>query len=264
MEKYILSTDRLNIHYRETGKGNTCLIFIHGWLGNTNWWSEQEAFFSDKYNIVQIDLGGHGKSDKSRVNWTSQQYADDIKTVINQINTPEIILIGHSMSGAYVLEASTETPKVKAIILIDTLKDLDQNFTPEQAEQFMFSNYRKDFKSAVENILPQYLFVKETPMNIKHQLQNEFLQNDTELAINALKPLYKMDIRKIAKLVNIPVRAINSDATPTNVECNRKYFKNYSYKIIKGTGHYPMLEKPIEFNKMLKELIEELTADKFR
>jgi pimeloyl-ACP methyl ester carboxylesterase len=262
MENYIASTDNQTIYYTETGKGNTAIVFVHGWLGNTNWWNSQETFLKEKYKIIKIDLGGHGKSDKTRQKGAGEQYADDIKSVINQIDTTEIILVGHSMSGAYVLEASIDLPKVKAVILVDTLKDLDQDFTSEQAEEFLFSNYRKDFKSAIADILPQYLFVQETPAIIKNQLQNEFIQNDPELAINALKPLYEMDIRKIAKLVNIPVRAINSNAAPTKIENNQKYFKDYNYRTIVGTGHYPMLEKPDEFNKILTELIGELTVCK--
>ncbi|MEO8515163.1 MAG: alpha/beta hydrolase [Flavobacterium sp.] len=260
MEKYISSTDNVNIHYKETGKGNIAIVFVHGWLGNANWWNSQEAFFKEKYNIVQIDLGGHGKSGKSRQNWTGEQYADDIKAVINQLNSSEIILVGHSMSGAYVLEASINSPKVKAILLVDTLRDLDQVFTSEQVEELVFSDYRKDYKSAIENVLSRDIFVEETPLIVKNQLQNEFLQNESELAINALKPLYEMDIRKMAKSVAVPVRAINSEKSPTNIENNRKYFKNYSYRIITGTGHYPMLEKPDEFNIIMNELLEELTA----
>ena len=258
MEKYISSTDHLKIHYTETGKGDLTLVFVHGWLGNTNWWNSQETYFKEKYNIVKIDLGGHGKSEKTRQNWTGKQYADDIKAVINQLDSSEIILIGHSMSGAYVLEPSLKTPKIKAIIIVDTLKDLDQDFTPEQAEEYMFSNYREDFKSAVEDMLPQYLFVEKTPLTVKKQLQNEFLQNGFELAIKALEPLYKMDVRTMANLAEVPVRAINSDASTTNIENNQKYFKNYDYRIIADTGHYPMLEKPEEFNIILNELIEEL------
>ena len=261
MEKYILSTDQVKIHYKETGKGDVTLVFVHGWLGNTNWWNRQEAYFKEKYSIVQIDLGGHGKSEKSRQNWSGKQYADDIKAVVNQLDSSEIILVGHSMSGAYVLEASINLPKIKAIIIVDTLKDLDQDFTPEQAEEFMFKDFRKDFKLAVEDILPQYLFVEETPLLIKNQLQNEFLQNESELAINALEPLYKMDVRKMAKLVEVPVRAINSDALITNIENNQKYFKDYQCRIITETGHYPMLEKPEEFNIIFNQLIEELNVN---
>lgn len=262
MDKYVVSTDQSKIHFKETGQGIITLVFVHGWLGNINWWTHQQDFLQENYKIIQIDLGGHGKSDKSRKIWTSKQYVDDIKTVINQLNSFEIILVGHSMSGAYVLEASLEIPNVKAIILVDTLKDLDQVFTPEQAETFLYSNYRKDFKSAVENTLPQYLFVDSTPTLIKLQLQNEFLQNDSELAINAIKPLYEMDIQSIAKNINIPVRAINSDATPTDVENNRKYLKDYSFMTITGTGHYPMLENSTVFNELLKKTIEELTNEK--
>lgn len=257
--KFVLSTDGVRIQYQETGSGKVCLVFVHGWLGNIEWWKHQEDFFRDAYKIVRIDLGGHGKSDRTRSNWTAKQYAEDIEVVINCIDASEIILVGHSMSGAYALEAKRNLSRVTSIILVDTLKDLDHNFTLEQAEQFLFSEYRKDFKFAVENIMPQYLFSLETPESIKVQLQSEFLQNSAEVAINALKPLYGMDVRNIAKSISVPVRAINSDSTPTNLESNNKYFKNYSYRAIAGTGHYPMLERPNEFNEILKEVLLELT-----
>lgn len=258
MDKYTISSDGSKIHYTETTQHPTTLVFVHGWLGNTHWWDAQKAYFETKYNIVQIDLGGHGQSDKSRQNWTSEQYADDIKAVVKQLDSSEIILIGHSMAGAYVLEASLDFPQVKAIILVDTLKDLDEDFTPEQAEEYMFSNYRKDFQFAIENIMPQYLFVEKTPENIKKQLQSEFLQNTPDLAINTLRPLYEMDIRTLAKQVDIPVRAINSDASPTALENNRKHIKNYDYKVITATGHYPMLEDPTTFNEILRQTLSEL------
>lgn len=258
-EKYVVSSDGMKIYYEETGKGNIAILFVHGWLGNVNWWNNQQVYFRDKYNIVQIDLGGHGKSDKTRQNWTGEQYADDIKAVIGQIRSPEIILVGHSMSGAYVLEAAINSPKINAVILVDTLKDLDEVITYEEAEQSILTHYRNDFKATVENILPQYLFAETTPISVKQRLQNEFLQNESDLAIKAIEPLYKIDIRKAAKSIQVPVRAINSDATPTNVENNRKYLKDYDYTIITGTGHYPMLEKPDEFNSILENLINGLT-----
>ncbi|MET4083930.1 pimeloyl-ACP methyl ester carboxylesterase [Pedobacter sp. UYP30] len=259
MEKYALSSDGLKIHYQETGKGNISLVFLHGWLGNINWWTNQKNYFKEKYKVVQIDLGGHGKSDKSRKNWTSKQYVDDIIAVIDNLNLTEVVLVGHSMSGGYVLETAINLPKIKAIILVDTLKDLDKLITYEQAEQFMFVHYRSDFKFAVENILPKSLFVENTPIALKQRLQKEFLQNEPELAVNVIEPLYKMEIQKIARSINIPVRAINSDTAPTNIENNRKYLKDYDCTTINGTAHYPMLEKPDEFNSILDTLLKELT-----
>lgn len=260
MNKYVTSSDGVNIHYQVTGTEPVAIIFVHGWLGNAAWWDKQRDFLADKYTVVQIDLPGHGKSDKLRQTWSSKQYAEDIKAVVEQINSEKVILVGHSMSGAYVLEASLSIPEVKAIITVDTLKNLDQLMSYEQAEQFLFTPYKKDFKSAVENLLPQYLFTKSTPAWIREQLQNEFLKNDPDLAVKVTEPLYKMDIRNIAKLVQVPVRSINSDFTPTNPGNNQKYFHDYSYVTISGTGHYPMLEQPDEFNRALDEVLRKISA----
>lgn len=259
MEKYAQSADGQKIHYKESGEGKTVLLFVHGWLGNAEWWNGQQEYFKDRYHIVQMSLAGHGKSDASRAEWSSERYADDIRAVAGQISSQEIILIGHSMSGAYVLEAASNMPNVKAVILIDTIKDLEEALTEEKAEQFLFVHYRNDFKNAVENILPQYLFTEKTPPDVKQKLQDEFLQNTSETAINLLRPLYKKDFREDASKIQVPVRAINSDNFPTNIENNRKYLKDYNYIEMAGTGHYPMLEKPEEFNKILDDILKELS-----
>lgn len=255
MDKYVESSDGVSICYEIAGTGSTALIFVHGWLGNTEWWNNQKTFFEDKYTIVTLDLAGHGKSGKSRQNWSSALYSDDIKTVAGQISSQDVKLVGHSMSGPYVLEASLSIPKVKAIILVDTLKDPDELLSFEQADEYMFTPYRKDFKSAVENILPEYLFTKTTPVHIRKQLQNEFLKYDGDLAAKLIEPLYKKDIREVAKLVKVPVRSINSDTTPTNIEIIRKYIADFDFVTISGSGHYPMLEHPEEFNRALDKIL---------
>lgn len=258
MDKYVESSDGVSIHYEITGTGPTAIIFVHGWLGSKNWWKNQQKYFEDKYTIVSLDLAGHGKSGKRRQIWSSAQYAEDIKAVARQVNTHDVILVGHSMSGPFVVEASLGIPRVKALVLVDTLKDPDEILSYEQADEFLFTPYKTDFKSAVENILPQYLFTNDTPVNIREQLQNEFLKYDGNVASKLIEPLYKKDIREVAKLVRVPVRSINSDSTPTNVENIRKYIRDFDYLTISGSGHYPMLEQPDEFNRALNEVLGKL------
>ena len=87
--------------------------------------------------------------------------------------------------------------------------------------------YRNDFKNAVESILPQFLFTHATPKVIRERLQKEFLQNDSTLAINAIAPLYRMDIRNIAGSLGLPVRSINCSYSSTNRENSERYFHDY-------------------------------------
>lgn len=251
------SFDSTKINYEVTGTGNTALIFVHGWMGNSRWWDSQRDYFSGQYLIAQMDLAGHGRSGINRKDWSVKAYAEDIKAVSDALDAEKIVLVGHSMSGANVVEAASMIQKSVAIVLIDTLKDLDQLMPPEQTEQF-FGMLRNDYRGTIENVMPQFLFAKTSPAEIVNQITKEFLKYSPELAIAALRPFYTTDMREAASKVKVPVRAINSDLTPTEVAVNRKYFNDFDCSILKGVGHYPMLENPVEFNSILGKILKDL------
>lgn len=247
--EYIKSQDHSNIAYEFHGNKETVLLFVHGWLGSKRWWENQKDFFQNDYQIVQMDLGGHGDSDKDRKKFSAELYSEDIIAVAKQFSNKKIILIGHSMSGIYVTMASLNLPNVKGIILVDTLKNLDFRFPDELVSQVM-DMYRYNFEFGVNNILPQYLFNPKTPENVKMSLTKEFL-NQKSFAADGIEAFYQADVRPFASALNIPVRAVNSDIPPTDKEVNLKYFKNFDYVSMSDVGHYPMLEDVKVFNEKL-------------
>src|SRR5215470_9105775 len=106
-EGFVNSSDGSRIHYQVTGSGPIAILFVHDWLGRAEWWTAQRDHFAGRYTVVQMDLPGHGRSDKSRSLWSARQYAEDIEAVVDRIACRRIVLVGHSMAGAYVLEASS-------------------------------------------------------------------------------------------------------------------------------------------------------------
>ncbi len=65
-----------------------------------------------------------------------------------------------------------------------------------------------------------------------------------EVAV-AVAPLSMYDPLPALREIKAPIRAINSDLFPTNVEGNRQHVPGYQVAIMKGVGHYPMLaEQP--------------------
>lgn len=255
---FLPSSDQTRVHFEVEGSGSTALLFVHGWLGCGAWWDAQRDYFVEQYRVVQMDLPGHGLSTGFQVDRSSKVYSEAIKNVADQIDVPSIVLIGHSMAGAYVLEASLSIPRTKAVVLVDTLKNLDQMMSYEQAVSLLFKAYRSDFRNAVENILPKYLFAESTPQQVKERLQREFLENSAEQAVKLIEPLYLMNIPDLAQEIKLPVRSINSDMTPTNREGNQRYVADYDYSSMSKVGHYPMLERPEEFNRVLAETLASL------
>lgn len=246
----------VKLNFKITGDGPKSLFFIHGWGGNLEWWNSQCDFFSRSYNIALIDLPGHGKSDMPKGELSSSVYAGAILEVVNYLSD-DVTLVAHSMSGAYVLDPVLRLKKIRKIIMIDTLKDMDQILNFEQAEKSIFSFYRENYKHALEYVLSDYLFSGDTPVRIREKLIGELLKIKPTRAIELLSPLYKVDVRKLAREISIPVRAINSDISATNVVANRKYFSDYKAEVMTKCGHYPMLEQPNEFNRILNKLIKD-------
>ena len=58
-----------------------------------------------------------------------------------------------------------------------------------------------------------------------------------------------------ARLLRIPVRCINGDLFPTDVETIRHTIADFDAVVLPHTGHYPMLECPDEFNRRLAEFV---------
>jgi pimeloyl-ACP methyl ester carboxylesterase len=73
-----------------------------------------------------------------------------------------------------------------------------------------------------------------------------------------LKGVFAYKPAPTLKEIKVPIKAINADLNPTSVEVNRKYAPQFDAVIIKGTGHYPMLEDPARFNQMLADILKTL------
>ncbi|HYX35396.1 MAG TPA: alpha/beta hydrolase [Oligoflexus sp.] len=258
MQKSVSSYDGVEIYYERTGQGREALVFVHGWLGNARWWDAQRKAFEADYQVVQMDLAGHGCSGKNRKVWSVEGYAEDIKAVVLDAGLDACHLVGHSMSGANVIAAALLLGvRVKSIILVDTLLDLD-NMPNLDTVQPMFSGLRTNYQAAMEQAFAQFLLIPGSPQKVRDRLKEEMLAVDPQHSIAVLEPFYRSDIRPQASAISVPVRAINSDARPTNALANRKYFRSFDFKTLSDVGHYPMLERADVFNKLLQDTLREL------
>jgi pimeloyl-ACP methyl ester carboxylesterase len=249
----VTSADGTRIHVEVSGHGSTALVLVHGWLGSARWWDAQRDALADDYTIAAVELGGHGASG-SRARPSITAYADDIVAAAERVEAERLVLVGHSMGGAYVVVAAERLPRTAMVVLVDTLKNLDQTMAPAEVDA-MLDLYRRDLHVAVEQVLPRYLFAPATPPAVIARLQREFLAVPGDVAAELVTPLYRDDYRQAARRLRVPVHAINGDLQPTDVEANRRWFADYHLHPMPGVGHYPMLERPAEFTAALREVV---------
>ena len=265
VKKTIKAADGVNLVCEVQGKGDTALIFLHGWCGERAYWKHQVDVFAPDYRVVTLDQAGHGESGKDRKSWTIESLAEDVDTVAKELGLKRVILIGHSMGGHVSLVAAKRMPgTVVAVVGVDTLQDAEFKMPEEVREKFM-KLFEADFKNAMKIALPGMLPEKVDP-DLKKWITERAEANDEKMAGALMRNLSGLDLKVLLKEAKVPVRCINSGGgfqfhTPTAIKTNKKY-ADYDAVIIESVGHYPMLEKPAEFNEKLRGVLKEFSGKK--
>jgi len=259
-----IKRNNIAIDYIQCGKGDTTLLFLHGWCINKEYWEAQVDHFCYRYNVVAIDLPGFGKSGRNRDSWTFDEYREDVKAVIDSLQLKNVILIGHSMSGDILLKVDSWYPKsIIGIVGVDNLKDTGDLFTPQQVEEIdnFFSALSTNYKSTVETYARAKLFHQSTDNTVINRVVNDFRNADSIIATKVLRSSLDayQEEKQLMHQLNHKLYLINSDSPPTNVKGLNKHCK-YSVEVltINGTGHYPMIEKPGAFNDALERAIKKI------
>lgn len=260
-ENVTAKVNNTTIVYNQYGKGDTTLLFVHGWCINKEYWNEQTKYFSDKYKVVALDLPGFGASDKDRTEWTFEKYTDDINEFIKAENLKNVILIGHSMSGDILLLMDTKYPgSVIGIVGIDNLKKPGVKLSEEENKgiEGFFAMMDSSFSGTVEMYTKQNLFPPSADTSIVDRVVKDFKSNDSVIAIKVLRSLIDVSQkeRDMMQQLTHTLYLVNSDTDTTHIDSLKKYCKASAEVLyVHGTGHYPMIEKPAEFNAALEKVI---------
>ncbi|MBE0366909.1 alpha/beta fold hydrolase [Pseudoalteromonas aurantia] len=257
-----ISNDKEQIAYSVNGRGKTSLIFIHGWSLDSRLWRNQILYLSEKYQVIAIDLAGHGNSSYNREDYTMVSFANDIKAVIEKEGINSAILIGHSMGGSVIAEAAKLMPnKVVGIIGVDTSQNVALKLTHEELN-LMANPFEDNFQNAMKAFVKD-AFPKNVEEDMLYWVSEDMASAPKEIAINQFRNYLGQYISgesyRVYKDINVPVVLLNAKLWPTSSAENKKHIKNYTLYFIEETGHFPMLEKPNEFNKLLLKAIKSVT-----
>lgn len=251
----------INIAYDDSKKGDTTLVFIHGWGINKSYWENQDTAFAKYYRVVAMDLPGFGKSGKNRKTWTVEDYAGDVSAVLNGLDLKNVILIGHSMSGAIALETALDNPaRVIGLIGIDNFNAYGWVETPaskKETEEF-FKKARANYKKVVSPFINQTLFSPSTSKKVRKRVLHDILSADSTISLNSLEQNMHYPIDAKLKTWHKTLYLVNSSFNPTDTLSFSKNGIRVQLFNVGKTGHYPMLEKPEKFNALLEQAIDKI------
>lgn len=248
--------DGAAIRYEVLGEVEPTLVFIHGWACQRMYWIEQLNRFQRVRRVVAVDLMGHGESDSKRTDWTIDAFGDDVVLVCNALKLERIILVGHSMGGPVALDAAKKLgSRVLAVVGVETLHDVDKRIPPDQIEPFL-APFRADFATKVDEFVRTKFFPPTANPELVDLVAGRMSQRPPGPALAMIESVMRYDSAAALEAVDVPVHCINT--APTNTAGNLAHNARFTAVQMPGLGHFPMLEDPEGFARVLADFVRPL------
>jgi len=252
------SADGLAVRFATAGDGGTALVLIHGGLADRSVWVEQ-APLAATFRLVALDLGGHGASGANREAWSLAALGQDVAAVLDRLDLRRAVLVGSSLGGPVALEAARLRPaRVAAVIGVDTLHDPERPPDPAAWRAYV-EGFRADFAAACARMVAQ-LFHPDAPAGLRDETRRRACGAAPEVTRALLDSFTGYDMAAALRAVDAPLRLIQGDLFPTNLPAVRRAHADAEAVVLPHTGHFPMLERPAEFNRRLAAWAVDLAA----
>lgn len=130
---HTIEVDGIGVHYVRWARPRAPrLVFVHGAGGHTHWWTHVAARFACDYDVLALDLSGHGESER-RQRYSLTQWAAEVAAVaVAGRPAGPTVLVGHSMGGLVALAAAATHPDACAgLIVCDTAVEEQVNLAKQ-------------------------------------------------------------------------------------------------------------------------------------
>ena len=236
----------------DAGSDALTVVLVHGWAGNRTYWGSQIDLLAERYQVVALDLGGHGESGFGRGDWNLPAFGDDVVAVVEEVGADEVALVGHSMGGdAIVYAASSLGGRVRGLVWVDAFRSLGDEPTSSAEDVAAFvAPFCEDFSAAVERFA-RSLFPEGADAALVDRVSADMAAARRDAALDSLGYALDREPPLLAALAELtaPVVAINPDVAPSDVESLRRH--GVKPIVLTGVGHFLMLEDPEQFNPVL-------------
>jgi len=230
------------VHYEVLGRGRP-LIFLHSWVGSWRYWIPSMQFASSFHRAYSLDLWGFGDSAKISSRYSFEWQIALLDGFVQQMGISNFSLVGHGLGAILALYYAADHPaEVDQIMVVGypmgshAINQRLASGSPPQLAAWLFgkSNETKAFTEdsaktdsrAITTTLAQFGQVNWRQLSLRTQRPSLWIygQNDSLIKFPGEK--------EVSFLPN-----------------------NGHFLPFEQSGHYPMLDEPHKFNRLLIEFL---------
>ncbi|TKD69166.1 2-succinyl-6-hydroxy-2,4-cyclohexadiene-1-carboxylate synthase [Pseudalkalibacillus hwajinpoensis] len=272
----MIGVEDLSFHVEKKGEGETILL-LHGFTGSSSNWAGFIDKWSSSFQVIAVDLIGHGKSSKPDDSsfYTMETMSRYLKVLLDHLNVDKIHLLGYSMGGRIALAFAIQYPSmIKSLILESSspgLLTLEERGERVRKDHALANRIKErgisEFVQFWETI-PLFAAQKNLPESVQIEIREQRLQNSEIGLANSLigmgtgaQPPYWDELEHL----EFPVLLMTGELDQKFVSIAKRMKKSLpqaDFVQINNIGHTIHVEEPQIFDKMVVAFLKK-HADSF-
>jgi 3-oxoadipate enol-lactonase len=256
-----LDVNGIRLYYEVAGRG-TPLLFLHGLGSCCEDWELQVAEFSSDYQVVTLDLRGHGKSARPRGPYHMEMLAADVAGLLHELGVGAAHVVGLSLGGGIAFQLAVSFPAlVKSLVIVNSAPEAKIRTIRQRLLVAMrFAMVRLLGLRKVGAALAKNLFPGPELAGVRTVFLERFVRNDRASYLAALRAFIGWSVSAQIGSITCPTLVIAADNDYTPVALKEEYVAKIpgaKLTIVANSRHALPVEKPERFNAILRAFLEE-------
>lgn len=252
------NTGSARIFYEMDGDGPTvCLLHPVGL--DSGCWGAQVAALAPRFQVLRVDLRGHGRSDTPPPPYSLSDFGADVHTLLRQLCVAPAHVIGLSLGGMVAQVLALEHPAdVRSLVLADTNSAL-----PPEARRAMVERGEAARRGGMSSVLDSTLTRWFTPgfmgSAIVAETCKRLLADNVEGWAAAWRAISELDTEPRLPEIRVPTLVIigeNDLSVPVSrARAMADRIPGAAFHVVPGAPHMAPLECPDLFNPPVLEFL---------
>ncbi len=252
------------LYYERVGQGEP-VVFIHGLGSSARGWAFQVPFFSQEYQVVVLDVRGHGRSEKPPGPYSIPQSAEDVAGLIERLGTIPAHVVGLSMGGMIGLQLAVAHPElVRTLVVVNSVPHM------------VLRNWRGRFqiwrrllvtplfgRRRVGEVLGQWLFPRPEQGESRELFVQRWEERDPRAYSETLRGMVGWNVEEQLGTITCPVLVVGGDGDYTPTEIKAAYAQRIpqgEMVVIEDSQHETPLDQPEKFNRTVRAFLQRFSG----
>jgi len=250
------------IYYEIHGQGDP-LLLIHGLGSSSQDWEMQLPQFSSHFQVINIDLRGHGRSGKPPGPYSIPLFAEDTIQLIRALELTSAHILGISLGGMVAFQLALDCPDlIRSLVIVNSVPELIAHNLKDRIDYWKRLLIVRLFGlEKMGQVLADRFFTDPEHQGISEMFVRRWSANHKPSYLASLKAAFGWSVLGRLGEIQTPTLVIGAEGDYfSNAEKDQytKLMPNAELVIIENSRHALPAERPTEFNHIALSFLLDL------